>query len=289
MLLSAKHALATAGLTAILAFGPAALAFADAPATDTSEPAAPATLAAGAGLAATPATFSEDQLETVVGTYTYNGETHEITARQAIEDATSLDAARNADGTYNAPSADTILTYARNRILNDLVAQAGITVTDEEIAAYAQQSIGTDDIATIAQYYGMGEDQARAILSDAACVIKLRDQTVGALGAAPQPPVAPDGDTTEATEAYGGYVRDLVGDAWDAEAGAWASMENVFAQALDPYAFDGTMATYEMAQVAYYVAYSLYQQEASAQLTAWQTYVNQYLGEATIQIATLRS
>ena len=270
-------------------FGSAALALADTP-TDEMQPAeAPVALDASGGLAATPGTLTEDELSTVVGTYTYEGQTYEITAREAIEDSMSLDLARNADGTYNAPSADVILTYARNRILNELVAQAGITVTDEEVATYAQQSIGTDDIATIAQYYGMGEDQARSILTEAACVVKLRDQTVGAVGTPPQPPVAPDGDTTEATEAYGGYVRDLLGDNWDAVANTWANEDNVFYQALEPYGFDGTTATYEMAQVAYYIAYSLYQQEATAQLAAWQAYVNQYLGAATIQIGTLRS
>lgn len=289
MTLFKKRALVSAGLVAVLALGSTSLALADAPADDAQTPATPAAIDATAGFAATPATFSEDELDTVVGAYTYGGETHEITAREAIEDATSLEAARNADGTYNAPSADVILTYARNQILNDVVAEQGITVTDEEVSAYALQTIGTDDIATIAQYYNMGEDQARTILTDAACVIKLRDQVVGALGAAPQAPVAPTGDVSEATEAYGSYVRDLLGDNWDAQNNTWANEDNVFFQALQDYGFDGTTATYEMAQVAYYVAYSLYQQEATAQLAAWQSYVNGYLGSATIQIATLRS
>ncbi len=285
MTLSKKRIIATAGLCAVLALVPAAAFADDQAASDAPTPEAGALATLGT---ATPATFTEDELDTVVGTYSYGGETHEITARQAIEDSMSLESDLLADGTYAAPSADLIVAYARNRILDELVQEQGITVSDEELADYAQQTLGTNDIAAIAQYYGMEEDQARAILTEAAAVVKLRDQVVGQLPVAPQAPVAPvDGDTAAALDSYGSYILDLAGAAWDAEAGAWADPAGLYAQALPD--FDGTAASFEQAQAAYYVAYTVYQQLAAQQLAQWQTYANEYLGNATIQINTLRS
>lgn len=282
---SKGRAVVCAGLAIALAAGPV-VALADA-AADSPAPA----VSAGGLTTPTPATLTEDQLDTVVGVYTYDGESHEITAREAIEDATGLDAALNADGTYNAPSADSILTYVRNKILADIVAEQGVEVSDEEVAAYALQSIGTDDIATIAQYYGMDEEQAARILKEGAAVVKLRDQVVGVAGEVPAAPMAPNSaeDADTPTEEYAAYVLNLLGDAWDAASGTWAATDSPFYQALSPYEFDGATATYEMAQIAYYVAYSLAQQEANAQLAEWQAYVNQYLGNASVAIYTLRS
>ena len=285
MTFSKKRILATAGLCAVLAFVPA-VAFADDKAA--SDPSDTQGAALVLPSTATPASFTEEELDTVVGVYSYGGGAHEITARQAIEDSMSLESDLLADGTYAAPSADLIMAYARNRILDELVQQEGITVSDEELAAYALQTLGTDDIATIAQYYGMGEDQARAILTEAAAVVKLRDQVVGQLPAAPQAPTAPvDGDTAAALDSYGSYILDTVGAAWNAESGTWADSTSAYAQALPD--FDGGAATLEQAQAAYYVAYSVYQQAAAQQLAQWQSYANDYLGDATVQIYTLRS
>lgn len=238
-----------------------------------------------------PASLTEAELDTVVGTFTYRGEEYPITARAAIEDTVALASVANPDGTYAAPSADMIMTCARNRILAMLVEQEGVSVSEEEVAAYAQQAVGTSDIAVIAQYYGMGEEQAAGILAQAAAVVKLRDAVVGPVDPAPQAPVAPaaGSDGAAQTPEYAAYVLDLVGDAWDGAAGTWADEGGVFAQALASQGFDGKQASYEAAQIAYYVAYSLYQQQAAEQRAAWTDYVNQYLGEAGITIATLRS
>lgn len=281
---SAKKCALVAGLAIALAVVPATVACADSQATGGSASALTADLLGSP----TPATFTEDELDTVVGAYTYDGKTYEITARAAIEDSMSLESDLVAEGVYAAPSADLIVAYARNRILDGLVQEQGITVSDEELASYALQTLGTDDIAAIAQYYGMDEEQARAILLEAASVVKLRDEVVGQLEIAPQAPVAPDeGDAAAATESYASYILDLVGQDWDAGSSAWDDAASVYAQALPD--FDGKSATFEEAQTAYYLAYSLYQQTAAQQLADWQSYANEYLGQATIQVGTLRS
>ena len=283
------RAAAAAGLALALA-APAGLALADA-SSSASAPSGEASAAIVAPAAPTAATLSEDELDTVVGSYTYQGVSHDITARQAIEDSTSLESVKNDDGTYTAPTADTIVSYARNQILAVLVDEAGVEVSDEELASYAERTTGVSDIATIATYYQMDEDQARRILTDAAAVFKLRDQVVGSIGDAPQAPAAPDSDAdaSAATEDYAAYITGLLGSHWDTESGAWADEDNVYYQSLQQYSFDGKTATYEAAQVAYYVAYNLYQQQASQQRVAWTQYVDTYLAQATISIATLRS
>lgn len=240
---------------------------------------------------AAPAALTEEELDGVVGNYTYAGESFPITAREAIEDSTSVEAVRNDDGTYAAPTADMILTYARNQILGRLVEQAGIEVSDEELEAYAEQALGTGDLAEIASYYQMDEDQARRIVADAVSVAKLREQVVGPAATAPQPPEAPadDAGASDATEGYGAYVVGLLGESWDGDSQTWANTDNAYYQALSGSDFNGSVASYQTAQTAYYVAYALYQQQAADQYAAWTDYVNGYLGQGTISIETLRS
>ncbi len=62
------------------------------------------------------ATLTEDQLDSVVATWTLDGATNKldgatnkITARQAIESQYSLDTVKDENGTYPTPSADVIL------------------------------------------------------------------------------------------------------------------------------------------------------------------------------------
>ncbi len=237
-----------------------------------------------------PATITESQLDQRVGTYTYGGKVYTITARQAIEDSISLDSARNDDGTYASPTADMIVSYARNRILADQVSQAGITVSEEDLNDYLQSFAGTTDISAIASQYGMGEDQARQILSEAAGVKKLRDQVIGELPSAPQAPVAPsDGDTETANADYAAYIINLLGANWDSSTGTWANTSNNYYTVLQDATFSADSANYEAAQLAYYVAYQEYQVTASSVGSQWTQYVNQFMEDAAITVDTLIS
>ncbi len=284
--LSAKRLAAVAGLAAALLAVPALPVLADEAAAGQDADGQ----AAAASAEPTPSTLAEDELDTVVGSYTYQGVAYDITAREVIEATSSLSAMLNDDGTYTAPTAEMVLDYARNRIVAVLADEAGIEVSDEELAAYAEQYVGTSDFATLASYYQMDEEQARAVVLEAATAAKLRDEVVGSVGDAPQPPVAPDdGDTEAETAEYAAYVLELVGSNWDAENQTWANTDNAYYQALYDVAFDGTQASYQTAQTAYYVAYSLYQQQVSEQRSAWTQYVNGHLAQATISIGTLRS
>jgi C_GCAxxG_C_C family probable redox protein len=101
----------------------------------------------------------------VVGTYTYDGEVYEITAREAIAQQSSLDGIRISEGTYAMPAAESVLSAARTAVLMKDVEGHGITVSDEELLAYASETFGTDDIASLANTYGMDEETAKMLTS----------------------------------------------------------------------------------------------------------------------------
>jgi hypothetical protein len=236
-------------------------------------------------------TISEAELDSVVGTYTYNGVTNNITARQAIDASSSVASAKQSDGTYTMPSADYVLSYARNAILNDEVAAKGITVTEEDMATYASDALGTDDYATIATQYGMTEDGVKQVVRESAGVKKLYDMVVTVdYGTAPEAPeeLAEDAeDTPNAT--YGAYIVNLLGDNWDSATNTWANEDNDYYEAMKDMDFTSDSATYEQATTAYYVAYSLYSTKASEASTEWSTYVNGLLAKASITIGEVIS
>ena len=61
-------------------------------------------------------TLTGDQLDSTIATYTYNGKTVDVTARQVISQSKSVDSAANSEGTYDVPVADDVVSYARNAI-----------------------------------------------------------------------------------------------------------------------------------------------------------------------------
>ena len=230
-------------------------------------------------------TLAESDLDSTVATYTIDGKSNKITAREAIESTTTLDAAKNEDGTYAVPSADTILSCARNRILTAQVEAEGITVSDDDMKAYAKETMGSDDIETIASQYGMEKDAAEKLLKEAAGVKKLYEKIVDTDSLTA--PTAPEEGKTEAE--YGKYIVGLLGDEWDAKKDTWAKTDGDFYSALGEQKFSSKSATFDQANAAYYVAYQKYSTEYSAASAKWTTYVNERLSKASIQINTLAS
>lgn len=232
------------------------------------------------------ATLTEEQLDTPVASYTYNGATHAITAREAIESQYSLSAVQNEDGTYAAPSAEFALNYARTQIMIADAESRGISVDDDEVDAYAEAMLGTSDYESIASQYGVDEEQAKDIVRDAAMVDKLYQQIVPATDAAlPDMPAEPEsGDENAASAEYASYIISLAGDEWDSEAGTWASTDGPYYAALGSESFTADSATYAQALSAYYVAYQEYSEDADAASTAWTSYVNGLYADASISI-----
>lgn len=234
-------------------------------------------------------TVSENQLDTVLGTYTYNGQTHNITVRDAIEENSSLDAAKNDDGTYNVPSADTVLATARYQIL-DLESQSrGIQVSDDDMSEYAKNTFGSDDYATIASTYSMDEDQVKQIMRESTSMKKLHDQVVqGDEPTAPTAPTAPaDGQEDTPTADYAQYIINLVGDEWDSDNNTWARTDGDYYAALSSYTISNDSATYDAAQAAYTVAQQKYSKAETDYNNQWTSFVNGLLSNASISLGTL--
>ncbi len=239
---------------------------------------------AGKGTGA--ADITEDQLDSTVASYTYNGKTVDITAREAITSQYSLDTVKNDDDTYPSPSADVILSYVRNQILLAEADSRGISATDDEMEAYAEESIGSSDYSTIASQYGLDEDQAKNIVKQQTTLQKLYKEVIGDTStSAPTAPTEPEnGDTSTASKEYADYIINLAGDEWDSETGTWASEDGTYAQALSGEEFTADSATYAQALTAYYTAYQQYSQEVSNQSSTWSDFENDLFKSANVNI-----
>lgn len=231
------------------------------------------------------ATFAEDKLDNVVATWSYNGATHKITAREAIESQYSLEAAQLEDGTYSAPSAETILSYVRNQVLIADAEAKGMTVDDDELASAAEETLGTSDFEQIGQQYGMTEDQVQQVLREQVLIEKLYNSVAQDAPVAPEAPAEPaEEDADTATKEYAEYIIGLAGEAWDAKAGTWADENSDYAQAFADRDFTGETATYEDAQIAYYVAYQVYANQSSTSSDTWTTYVNELFAKSNLSL-----
>ena len=241
--------------------------------------------------------LAENELDTVVGTYTYNGKSVPVTAREAILQNGSLEAAKNAEGAYTVPSADTVLSIARNNIIVEEAKARGLSISDEDLTAYAEQTLGTADFATVASSYSMDEETVKKLLGDSALMAKLRDSVIGEQPemVAPEPPDAPETkegeepDGSVETKEYAEYIINLAGSEWDAEKGTWASQDGPYASALSGYEISNDKASYDAASAAYYVAYQAYSEASSATSQQWTDFVNGLLSNSSIQIDTLLS
>lgn len=235
--------------------------------------------------------LTEADLDKPMGSYNYAGSSYSITAREVIESSSSLDAAKKDDQTYKVPSADSVISVARNQIFSKICDAKNITVSDEEVSEFAQKMVGTSDFSTIASKYGIGEDSIKTQVTAAARLSKLRSETVKAkLPVQPTAPTAPsDGNNNAENGDYATYIIGLAGDEWDSSTGSWKSSDSAYATALADYKITNESASYAAAQAAYYVAQQQYQAEANAYSSEWNGYLNEELCKANLTLSTLVS
>ena len=235
-------------------------------------------------------TLSAGELDSTIATYTYNGQRQNVTARDVLTaGGGEVEAAVNDDGTYSVPTASEILVYAQNMIILADAEDRGITATDEEVSDYAEQMLGSADLATIAELYGIDEQAVYDTFEQSVVVSKLRDAVCETeLPAQPTEPAEPEeGAEDTPTADYASYIIALLGDEWDSEAGTWARTDGDYYATLSTYEITNDAATYAAAEAAYNVAYSAYS-DASTKLTEeWTAYTGNLLSHATIQIGTL--
>ena len=234
-------------------------------------------------------TLAAGELDSTVATYTVNGTTTPITAREVLEEANGTSSIPvNEDGTYDVPSASSVLTYAQNQIILADAEARGLAATDEEIDEFVLANLGSD-LATVATNWGISEDDARAIVSDAVTMSKLQNEI--ATTELPAQPVAPtepeEGAEDEPTADYAQYVIDLLGDEWDSDANDWARTDGTYYATLSGYDISNDAATYAAASAAYSVASSAYQEAYNQVNEELSAYTKDLLSKATIQIGSL--
>ena len=247
--------------------------------------------AAGAGNSALAGktTVAEAELDQAYATYVYKGESDTITVREVAEQNGMLTA--DADGNYKIPSAEYALNAVRTAILNKEVESRGIEVSDDDIAAYAEEALGTSDYDAIASQYGMEVDAVKELILENCRLTALRKDVIGEdLPAMPEAPAqAEEGKEAEVTKDYADYIINLAGDEWSKKNSKWKSEDSAYATALADTDFTAEGASYNTAQTAYYVAYQKYSEKQSELSTAWTDYLNGLLSESSIQINTLLS
>ena len=234
-------------------------------------------------------TLSAGELDSTVATYTVDGRTVSVTAREVLEESSGdAELTANEDGTYDVPSASDVLTYAQNQIILADAAARGLTATDDEVDEFVSTNLGTD-LATLATSWGIDEDAARSVVADAVTMRKLQDEV--ATTELPEQPTAPsepaEGAEDEPTAEYAQYVIGLLGDEWDADANDWARTDGTYYATLSGYEISNDAATYAAASAAYSVASSVYEEaynQVSEELSA---YTDALLSKATIQIGSL--
>lgn len=234
-------------------------------------------------------TLSEGELNTPIASYTYNGQTKEVTAREVIENTSGLDAAKQSDGTYAVPPADKIIGYVRNALVVAEAQSQGITVTDDEVSDYMQTNFKTTDVSQVASAYKLSEDVAKKLINDAVIMKKYRDKVLSIkLPDAPQAPTAPeDGNSETTSQEYAQYIIGLAGDEWDATNNTWASQDGDYYKQLSAYSISKDSASYAAAQTAYQVAMSKYSAVASKASQEWSQKINEILGKASIAVYSL--
>ena len=234
-------------------------------------------------------TLSEGELNTPIASYTYNGQTKEVTAREVIENTAGLEASKQSDGTYAVPPADKIIGYVRNALVVAEAQSKGLTVTDDEINTYMQTNFKTTDVSQIASAYKLSEDVAKKLINDAVIMKKYRDSVLTTtLPDAPQAPTAPeDGNSETTSQEYAQYIISLAGNEWDANNNTWASQDGDYYKQLASFAISNDSASYAAAQTAYQVAMSKYSAVASKASQEWSQKINEILGKASIAIYSL--
>ena len=233
--------------------------------------------------------LTSDQLDSAIATYTYNGTSTDVTAREVLAQSGDVESQADSDGNYSVPTATDVVSYVRNQIVLKAAEAQGVTVTDEEVDAYAQSVFGTSDYSTLATQYSMDEDALKRTISDSAVMSKLRETvTTTELPDSPTAPTAPSSDATDTpTAEYASYIIGLAGDEWDSENNTWASTDGDYYSALSTYEISNDSATYAAAQAAYYVAQSKYSTAASQVKSEFNTYCNELLSRSTLQLGGL--
>lgn len=233
-------------------------------------------------------TFKANQSGEIIAQYNYKG--LKTISLQDMIDAGGMSTAANGD--YNIPSAENVMSVVRMKILEEEAKAEGINVTDADIDNYVKNVIKMDSVKAVADAYQYEEEQLKTLLKETVIQYKFQEKIAGKHPTLVDAPTAPaeDADANEATEEYAKLIQEIVGDEWNTKAndgkGGWADKDSEYAKAAKDYTITNKAATYDAAAAVYQVAYNKY----SAELTEFNQKVNEYTNnifkDVTVTIAT---
>ena len=233
--------------------------------------------------------LSDADLSTVVARYSYDGKMHDVTANEVL--AANGGAVANTDGTYSLPSAEEIVAYIRQEILSSELDKQGISVSDDEANAYAEEAFGSSDYASLASGYNVSEDFIRNYIKAQARTQKAYQQiTGGSDQTAPDMPTMQDGDDDSTVRPeYAAYIIALAGDEWDSAAGTWKNPDGAYASALASYDVTADGASYAAAKAAYDVAYQDYVNAVSSGQAKWTEFTGSIYSNTSFSVYCINS
>lgn len=237
------------------------------------------------------AVIEEDELEEILVVYSYGGECYPLTVRSVMDSVGHVDDFKTKDGKYEVPPLEDIADVVRNAVIVRVTAERGIAVTDEDINAYVKDSYGLETIDELAQAMNTDPDSVRRQLHDRVAADRLMKEQLGrGYGTVPiKPESAISGNTDpQAMDPwYAVYILKLAGDDWDSEKGEWADKDCDLAKTLSGYQFDGTTASYEMANRAYEVSLRNYKRTAEYVEQRWVNFLNDLMSHVDMHVKTV--
>lgn len=197
---------------------------------------------------------SESELNAPFAFYYYHGP-HQITVKEVLEYFNEVDLAKTDDGMYYVPGSQDITSYVQDMVCLNKATEEGFTVNDAEANAAALYYNQTNDFSQIATNDDISEEDAKEDMQQHALFLKYECEQITSIAdnGTVAPEVPSDADMETATPAYADYIKGLVGDAWNSETNAWSEDDITFSLYFKGNEFNGSEATYEQAELAYFL------------------------------------
>lgn len=223
----------------------------------------------------------------VIATYTWKGKTHDVT----IGDYAKWAGTASSSGSYQVPAASNVTTYVQAQVMDQVAKDEGIDVTNDDIDAYAKDTLGATDIDTLASNYSMSADDLRDLLRQTVRQSKLREKVAGKVDVtvpSAEPTAPEDGKDDATSKDYADYIVKAVGDAWDKDAnggkGGWKDSSSAIAKAMADYDVTNDSASYKAAEACYKELSSEYTAKSSEVSADWSSYQNKTLKDVEIDL-----
>lgn len=239
-------------------------------------------------------TITKADFNKVAGHFSYKGKDYAITALDAALVGTGIEQYKTPTGedSYYLPGAESVVAAARNKVIDLIAQEQGISASQQEISEFMKKQFYTDDVKALASQYKLEENQVKDMSKHGVLIEKLRDKVIGK-DALPQPismPAQPKdkAESSKKTAEYYNYIVGILGKEWDATKGSWAATDGPLYKSLnEKLKLDDKLASFEDAYLVYGAANEQLQNKVSELQDKWLKFISKYLNDVQIQLAYL--